>query len=51
MLSFEKEGDRVSYSKYYTPAIEMKDYNVLIDGKSFLDVRNKNKEESYEKNI
>ena len=40
-----------SFFKYYTPAIEVTDYNVLIDGKSFFDVPIKNKEEAYEKII
>ena len=36
VLSFENENDRISFSKYYTPKVEIKDFNVLIDGKSFL---------------
>ena len=28
--------DRASFSKYYTNTVEIKDFNVLIDGKSFL---------------
>ena len=36
LLSFEKEEDRTYFSKYYTPKVEIKDFNVLIDGKSFL---------------
>ena len=43
--------DRTSFSKYYTPKVEIKDFNVLIDGKRFLDVPIKNKEEPYEKII
>ena len=35
VLSFEKEEDRTSFSKYYTPKVEIKDFNALIDGKSF----------------
>ena len=35
VLSFENEDDRTSFSKYYTQNIEIKDFNVLIDGKSF----------------
>ena len=39
VLSFENEEDRTSFSKYYTPKVEMKDFNVLIDGKKrFFDV-------------
>ena len=48
VLSFENEGDRFSFSKYYTPKVEIKDFNVLIDGKSFFDVLVKNKEKTYE---
>ena len=33
VLSFENEEDRTSLSKYYTPTIEIKYYNVLVDGK------------------
>ena len=51
VLSFENEDDRTSYSKYYTPKIEIKDFNVLFDGKSFFDVPIQNKEETYEKII
>ena len=35
-LSFENEDDRTSYSKHYTANVEIKDYNVLTDDKSFL---------------
>ena len=48
-LSFENEEDRRSFSKYYIPKVEIKDFNVLIDGKSFFDVPVKSKEEAYEK--
>ena len=49
-LSFENE-DRTSYYKYYLPNIEIKDYNVLIDGNSFFELPIKNAEETYEKII
>ena len=48
VLSFENEGDRTSFSKYYVPKVEIKDFNLLIDGKRFFDVPVKNKEEAYE---
>ena len=35
VLSFENENDRTSFSKYYVPNFKIKDFNVLIDGKSF----------------
>ena len=44
MLSLENEDYRTSFSKYYTPSVEIKDFNVLTDSKSFLDVPIKNKE-------
>ena len=37
VLSFENEADRTSYSTYYLPKIEIKDYNIMIDGKNFFD--------------
>ena len=39
------------FSKYYTPKVEIKDFNVLVDWKGFFDVPVKNKEEAYEKII
>ena len=51
VLSFENEGDRTSYFKYYTPNVKIKDFNVVIDGNSFFDVPVKNKEEICEKII
>ena len=58
VLSFErieennpKKHYRDSFSHYYLPKIQIKVYNVLIDGKSFFDLPVKNKEEAYEKII
>ena len=48
VLSFENENDRASYSKYYLLKVEIKDFNVLIDGKPFFEIPVKNKEEAYE---
>ena len=31
VLAFPNEEDRSSFSKYYTPTVEIKDYNVFID--------------------
>ena len=47
-LSFENENDRTSFSKYYVPSVEIKDFNVLIDGKQFFEIPVKSKEETYE---
>ena len=58
VLSFEsieennvKKDYRDSFSHYYVPNIQIKDYNVLIDGKSFFNLPVKNEEEAYEKII
>ena len=37
VLSFENEDDRTSHSTYYLPKVEIKDYNVMIDGRNFFD--------------
>ena len=37
VLSFENENDRTLQSTYYLPKVEIKDYNVMIDGKNFFD--------------
>ena len=37
VLSFENENDRISRSNYYLPKVEIKDYNVMIDGRKFFD--------------
>ena len=42
---------RDSFSHYYVPNARIKDFNVLIDGKSFFDLPVKNEEEAYEKII
>ena len=49
VLSLENEEDRTSFSKYHVPKVEIKDFDVLIDGKSFFDVPVKIKEEANEK--
>ena len=51
VLSFENEDDRRSFSKYYVPNVQIKDFNVLIDGKSFFDMPIKNEEETYKQII
>ena len=54
VLSFARDnaGDnRDSFSHYYVPNVEIKEFNVLIDGKSFFDLPVKNEEEAYEKII
>ena len=51
VLSFENETDKTSFSKYYVPKVEIKDFNILIDGKKFFEIPVKNKEEVYEQTI
>ena len=48
VLSFKNEDDRTSYYKYYLPSVEIKYYNVLIDGNAFFELPIKNIEETYE---
>ena len=35
VLAFEDDAQRRSYKRYYLPNVEIKDYNVMIDGKLF----------------
>ena len=57
ILSFQRiagennttKDHRDSFSDYFVPNVEIKDFNVLIDGKSFFDLPVKNEEEAYEK--
>ena len=51
VLSFENEDDRRSFSKYYVPNVQIKDFNVLINGKNVFDKSIKNEEETYEQII
>ena len=37
VLSFENENYRTLHSTYYLPNVEIKDYNVMIDGRNFFD--------------
>ena len=54
VLSFSRNNNtdnRDSFSDCYVPNVEINDFNILIDGKSFFDLSIKNEEETYEKNI
>ena len=46
-----KKDYRDSFSHYYVQKIQIKDYNVLIDGKSFFNLPVKTEEEAFEKVI
>ena len=53
-LSFSRNNNtdnRDSFSDYYVPNVEIKDFTVLIDGKIFFDLPLKNEEETCEKII
>ena len=44
VLSFANENERTSFSKYYIPNVQKKDFNVLIYGKSLFDTPIENDE-------
>ena len=48
VLSFKSDDDRNSFSNYYVPSIEVKDFNALISQTPFFEIPIKNKEEAYE---
>ena len=49
VLAFENDAQITSNKRYYIPNVEIKDYNVMIDGKNFFDQRVKNDKVTYEK--
>ena len=48
VLAFENDNQRTSNKRYYIPNVEIKDYNVMIDGKNFFDQPVKNDKVTYE---
>ena len=48
VLSFENENGRTSHSEYYLPKVEIKHYNVQIDGKNFFDQPTNNDIKTFE---
>ena len=48
VLAFENDEQRTSNKIYYIPNVEIKDYNVMIDGKNFFDQPVKNDKVTYE---
>ena len=48
VLAFEDDAQRTSNRTYYIPNVEIKDYNVMIDRKNFLDQPVKNDKVTYE---
>ena len=51
VLSFKNDDNRTSFSKYHVSNVQIKDFNVLIDGKSFFDIPIKNRKETFEQTI
>ena len=50
VLAFENDAQRTSNKRYYIPNVEIKDYNVMINGKNVFDQPVKNDKVTY-KNI
>ena len=48
VLAFENDGDRTSHSDYYIPNVEIKDYNIMINGENFFDKPIKSNKVTYE---
>ena len=48
VLLFENEDDRKVSTGYYFPKVEIKDYNVMFDGKIFFDQPVKNNLRTYD---
>ena len=48
VLAFENDDDRTSNDQYYLPTIEIKDYNIMINGETFFDQLIKNNKITYE---
>ena len=49
VLAFEHDSQRTSHSDYYLPNVELKDYNVMINGEKFFDQPVKDNKVTYEK--
>ena len=48
VLAFENDAQRTSHSGYYIPNVEIKDYNIVINGENFFDQPIKNNNVTYE---
>ena len=47
VLAFENDDDRTSDEQYYLPTVEIKDYNIMINGENFFDQPIKNNKVTY----
>ena len=48
VLGFESDTQRTSHSGYYLPNVEIKDYNIMINGENFFNQPIKNNKVTYE---
>ena len=48
VLAFENDDHRTSDEQYYLPTVEIKDYNIMINGENFFDQPIKNNKVTYE---
>ena len=48
VLAFEKDDDRTSDDQYHLPTVEIKDYNIVINGENFFDQPIKNNKITYD---
>ena len=48
VLAFENDDDRTSDEEYYLPTVELKDYNIVINGENFFDQPIKNNKVTYD---
>ena len=48
VLAFENDDDRTSHNEYYLPTVEIKDYNIVINGENFFDQPIKNNKVTYD---
>ena len=48
ILAFENDNDRTSDDEYYLPTVEIKDYNIMINGKNFFGQPKKDNKITYD---
>ena len=48
VLAFEGDAQRIVHTGYYLPNVEIKDYNIMINGENFFDQPIKNNKVTYE---
>ena len=48
VLAFENDNHRTSDERYYLPTVEIKDYNIMINGENFFDQPIKNRGVTYD---